>query len=99
MDVPNVVDWDKDHVDLEWKPPTSDGGSPIQEYIIEKKDSHGRWVEAIRVPFGTNAATVPGLTAGEEYQFRIAAKNKAGPGEFSDPTATVIAKPRNCKSS
>lgn len=53
MDTPSVVDWDKDHVDLEWKPPASDGGAPITEYIVEKKDSGGRWVEAICFPAGT----------------------------------------------
>uniref|UniRef100_A0A1I7S352 non-specific serine/threonine protein kinase n=1 Tax=Bursaphelenchus xylophilus TaxID=6326 RepID=A0A1I7S352_BURXY len=95
MDKPDVVDWDKDHVDLEWKPPASDGGAPIEEYVIEKKDSGGRWVEAERVPVGTTKATVGGLTPGEEYQFRIAAKNKGGIGEFSDPSNSVIAKPRN----
>lgn len=26
---PNLVDWDKDHVDLEWSPPENDGGAPI----------------------------------------------------------------------
>jgi hypothetical protein len=68
METPEVTDWDKDHVDLKWKPPATDGGAPVEEYVIEKKDSHGRWTEAIRVPVGETAATVPGLTAGEEYQ-------------------------------
>lgn len=72
------IDWDKDHVDLEWKTPT-DGGAPIEEYIIEKRDvDSGKWVEALHVPAGENKATVPGLREGGEYQFRILAKNKAG---------------------
>lgn len=36
MDKPDVVDWDKDHVDLEWKVPENDGGAPIEEFVIEK---------------------------------------------------------------
>lgn len=35
MEKPDVVNWDKDHVDLEWKTP-DDGGAPIEEFIVEK---------------------------------------------------------------
>lgn len=38
---PTVTDWGKDHVDLEWTPPKKDGGSPISQYIIEKKPKYG----------------------------------------------------------
>lgn len=91
---PELVDWDKDHVDLKWDAP-DDGGSPIQEYIIEKKDERGRWEEAITVKGDQTTATVPNLKEGEEYQFRIIAKNKAGKGEPSEPSDRVIAKPRH----
>lgn len=112
-----MVDWDKDHVDLAWKPVADDGGAPIEEYIIEKKDKRGRWEEAMVVPGDATTATVSvcflyieniclqypstiffqvgDLKEGEEYQFRIRAKNKAGKGEASDPTDSVIAKCRN----
>lgn len=32
-----VVDWDKDHADLKWKTPETDGGAPITGYVIEYK--------------------------------------------------------------
>lgn len=35
---PRPTDWDRDHVDLEWAKPKSDGGADITKYIIEKKD-------------------------------------------------------------
>ncbi|PAV56317.1 hypothetical protein WR25_15732 isoform E [Diploscapter pachys] len=94
VDKPDVTDWDKDHADLEWKRPEDDGGAPIEGYVIEKKDKHGRWEEAMTVPAGTTNATVGNLKEGEEYQFRVIAKNKAGLGEPSDPTDRIIAKPR-----
>lgn len=97
MDKPKLVDWDKDHVDLEWAPPANDGGAPITGYVIEKKDKRGKWTKAKEVPAGETSARVDGLEEGEEYQFRIAAVNKAGPGEFSEPSDRVIAKPRFCK--
>jgi hypothetical protein len=48
---PNITDWDRDRVDLEWKPPKNDGGSPISNYIIQKKEKGS--------PFWTNAAQSP----------------------------------------
>ncbi|VDN36641.1 unnamed protein product, partial [Cylicostephanus goldi] len=45
VDKPDVTDWDKDHADLEWKPPADDGGAAVEEYVIEQKDKHGRWEE------------------------------------------------------
>ncbi|GBP08919.1 Twitchin [Eumeta japonica] len=44
---PEAVDWDKDHVDLVWKPPLNDGGSPITAYAIEKREKGtDKWIKA-----------------------------------------------------
>lgn len=43
-------------------------------------------------------AKVPGLKEGNQYQFRVRAVNKAGPGEPSDATKQHTAKARNSKS-
>lgn len=90
-----ATDWDKDHVDLKWTPPLEDGGSPITGYVIEKKDKYGEWEKALEVPASETSATVPDLIEGQPYEFRVRAVNKAGPGEPSDATPTIIAKPRN----
>jgi predicted phage tail protein len=90
-----ATDWDKDHVDLKWTPPINDGGSPVTGYIIEKKDKYGQWEKALEVPADETTATVPDLVEGQKYEFRVRAVNKAGPGLPSDPTPTIIAKPRN----
>lgn len=89
------TDWDKDHVDLKWAAPTSDGGSPITGYIVEKKDKYGDWEKAVEVPASQTNARVPDLIEGQAYEFRVRAVNAAGPGEPSDATLPVIAKPRN----
>lgn len=90
-----ATDWDKDHVDLKWKPPLNDGGSPVTSYIVEKKDKYGEWEKAVEVPADFTRATVPELIEGQPYEFRVRAVNKAGPGEPSDATPTIYAKPRN----
>lgn len=92
---PQITDWDKDHVDLQWPAPSSDGGSPITEYIVQKKEKGSPyWVNAIHVPPSQTNTTVPDLTEGQEYEFRVIAVNAAGQSEPSEPSDLVTAKPR-----
>lgn len=93
-----VIDWDKDHADLKWLPPDRDGGSPLTGYVIEFKEKFAKeWATGKEVPADCLAATVDGLKEGSQYEFRIRAVNKAGPGEPSDPTKPIIAKCRFVK--
>jgi hypothetical protein len=94
---PEVVDWSERHMDLEWKEPIDDGGSPITGYIIEKKSKFNDWSEAGRVEGNRCKGTVSGLTEGEEYQFRIIALNKAGPSEPGQPSRPKEARARFSK--
>lgn len=92
---PEATDWDKDFVDLKWTPPKSDGGLPVEKYIVQKKDKETRgWVECARVPADKNTVKVTDVEPGHEYEFRIIALNKAGESEPSDPTQTIVTKPR-----
>ena len=84
-------------MDLEWKEPIDDGGSPITGYIIEKKSRYNDWEEAGRVEGNRCKGTVSGLTEGEEYQFRIIALNKAGPSEPGQPSRPKEARARFSK--
>lgn len=93
---PKVVDWDRHHVDLKWEAPSDDGGAPITGYIIEKKEKNSKnWSKAVVVDGPITEARVPDLLEGVDYQFRIKAVNKAGPGKPSDASEIVTTKPRN----
>lgn len=96
---PELKNWDKDFVDLEWTPPKDDGGAPIEKYIVQMRDKEGRqWIDVAKVPGDRTVAKVTdGIQEGHEYEFRIVAVNKAGPGEPSDTSKSVVAKPRFCK--
>lgn len=97
---PELKDWDKDFVELAWTAPKEDGGAPIEKYIIQMHDKAGRgWVDAATVPGEKTAGRVENVEEGHEYEFRIVAVNKAGPSEPSEPSKSVIAKPRHCKTS
>lgn len=93
------MDWDNTSVDLKWEAPKSDGGAPIEKYVVEKKDRFGTdWEKAAEVPGSKTDAKVTGLKEGNECQFRVVAVNKAGPSEPSDATQMHTVKHRKCES-
>lgn len=94
----DLTDWDKDHADLKWDAPESDGGDTITSYIVEYKEKFSNdWVAGKEVPGDVRTATVDNLKEGQQYEFRVRAVNRAGPGEPSDKTKSIIAKCRFVK--
>ena len=89
-----VVDWGKDHADLKWTKPDNDGGAPITGYVIEFKEKFAKDWEPGKEVGDCLGATIDGLKEGCQYEFRVRAINKAGPGEPSDATKPIIAKER-----
>lgn len=64
---------------LEWKPPRTDGGSKITQYIIQKRESKTAKREDIGKTESQNLAyTVSALREHTDYYFSVCAKNIVG---------------------
>ena len=70
---------------LSWKPPRSDGGSPIQGYYVEKRRQDGGEFEVANPQICRGLSfTVPNLSEHHMYEFRVKAVNEVGVGEPSN---------------
>ena len=83
----------KNGASLTWKPPKSDGGAEITNYVLEYRVESGiKWVRATDDKIADTSYTVKGLKEDMVYEFRVSAENKAGVGPASDPTEPVTIK-------
>lgn len=73
----------KKNIVLTWSDPLDNGGSDIIGYEVLRKDAK---MKLFRQPIETAACKcdVQGLLAGEEYDFRVIARNKYGDGAPAD---------------
>ena len=91
-DAPLVSNIKATSVDLQWSPPKHDGGAPILSYIVEyKAATQHRWIKSAQDVTDTTHR-VSGIVEGYDYEFRVAACNKAGTGQFSEPSKSVLVK-------
>ena len=70
-------------VRLTWSSPSSDGGSPVTDYVIEQSTNGTTWVAVVDGVSTATSYTVSGLSNGTAYQFRVRAQNAVGDGPSS----------------
>ncbi|XP_074642623.1 twitchin-like [Tubulanus polymorphus] len=84
-----VTDVQKESVTLTWEVPEDDGGLPITQYVIEKRDvKKTTWSSAGKVNANTLTLHIQKLIEGNEYYFRVIAENEIGqsqPTELKEP--------------
>lgn len=82
----------RDSVEIEWEPPSIDGGSDVTSYIIEKRENREKahWNFVHKVPASTTEYEIPGLTTGKEYTFRVKPVSKIGVGDPIQPAAPIV---------
>lgn len=84
--IPELSDITKRSCNLRWTPPVRDGGDAVTHYVVEYRETGSfKWTRA-NIGEKTPEARykVTGLHRGREYEFRVAAANRAGIGAFSD---------------
>ena len=75
-------------LDLAWAAPESDGGAEIFNYLIDYR-SFGelKWQKySTTEPQPETCYKIEKLRENTEYEFRVAAENRAGVGPYSDPS-------------
>nr|XP_006133509.1 immunoglobulin superfamily member 22 isoform X2 [Pelodiscus sinensis]XP_006133510.1 immunoglobulin superfamily member 22 isoform X2 [Pelodiscus sinensis]XP_014434234.1 immunoglobulin superfamily member 22 isoform X2 [Pelodiscus sinensis] len=90
---PQVTDVTKETVTITWNPPAQDGGSPVKGYIVERrKKGSNLWIPVTKDLVQDTKFKVDGLMEDTEYEFRVTAVNRAGPGNPSAASNSVVAK-------
>lgn len=78
---------------LKWKRPKDDGGSPIENYMVEKLDPNtGLWVPCGKTHGAEPSIDLSNLTPGTEYEFRVKAINAEGESDPLNADEKVLAK-------
>uniref|UniRef100_A0A3B4WNJ5 Fibronectin type-III domain-containing protein n=1 Tax=Seriola lalandi dorsalis TaxID=1841481 RepID=A0A3B4WNJ5_SERLL len=86
-----LKDVTKNSVTLSWEKPEHDGGSRVGCYVVEiQPKGVDKWTQAVIVK--ETEATISGLNAGEEYMFRVAARNEKGTSDPRQIGVPVIVK-------
>lgn len=69
---PEVGEVTKNSVALLWQPPKCNGGKPVTNYVVEKKDhKSSRWIRVTSKLIFNPKFKVTGLHKDQEYNFRV----------------------------
>ena len=87
---PQVVDQTENSVTVSWERSTWDGGCPIIQYVIERREMRGpRWVRVQKSAVVSPPYTASDLLPASCYQFRVYACNVVGVSEPSQMSKVI----------
>ena len=79
-------------VTLRWKVPAEVNAGAVTDYVVQYRlVGQATWRTYVDGKSSRTAVTVKGLLSRRQYEFRIAAKNKAGAGVWS---AVIVSRTR-----
>jgi uncharacterized delta-60 repeat protein len=83
---------------INWQAPIDNGGKVISDYIIQYSgsDNPNNWITFIDSVSTNTSVQVTGLINDIDYQFRVAAVNIIGTGDYSFPSSIVTPISDNC---
>lgn len=84
---------DEGDVVLTWTPPSSDGGSPIVEYLIYKGTNATDGVMVATASSFAQSWTDTDVESGETYTYWVAARNSVGSSELSTAVTVTLPPP------
>ncbi|KAI8485779.1 Titin-like, partial [Branchiostoma belcheri] len=76
---------------VDWDPPSKDGGKPVNNYILEKRQVGRTTWTTVDANIVKTAYTISNLVEGNKYNFRIIAVNDFGPGAPGDTEEPILA--------
>ncbi|XP_078700696.1 titin-like [Branchiostoma floridae x Branchiostoma belcheri] len=86
-EAPEITASGRNWLNIVWQKPKDDGGAPVTGYWLERKEPTGaRWMQINRLAIEDMHHKVTGLVEGTQYEFRVAAENRAGIGPPSFPS-------------
>ena len=87
---PQVVEQTDISVTLSWEASTWDGGCPLLQYIVERREMRGpRWVRVQKSAIVAPPYTATELLPASCYQFRVYACNVVGVSEPSQMSKVI----------
>ena len=75
---------------IAWDPPTVDGGAPVNNYIIERREASMRAYKTVTSKCSKTSYKIAGLMEGLMYYFRVLPENLYGVGEPCETPDVVL---------
>jgi len=85
----NILELTPEYMVIDWRPPKEDGGSPVTNYIVEKRESNKETWGGVSSGSTATRLKISRLQQGVEYVVRIRAENKMGIGAALESAPTV----------